>query len=56
MPLHRTIAGLSPVLNSPEPSLSGSLYVYWKLPTYPSRKPTLTLTSHLGHNVGFGEG
>ena len=27
-----------------------------KLPTYPSLKPTLTLTSHLGQNVGFGEG
>ena len=27
-----------------------------KLPTYPSPKPTLTLTSHLGQNVGIGEG
>ena len=27
-----------------------------KLPTYPSPKPTLTLTSHLGQNVGLGEG
>ena len=27
-----------------------------KLPTYPSPKPTLSLTSHLGHNVGLGEG
>ena len=26
------------------------------IPTYPSPKPTLTLTSHLGQNVGFGEG
>ena len=24
--------------------------------TAPSPKPTLTLTSHLGHNVGLGEG
>ena len=24
--------------------------------TYPSPKPTLTLTSHLGQNVGLGEG
>ena len=27
-----------------------------KLPTYPSPKPTLTRTSHLGQNVGLGEG
>ena len=27
-----------------------------KLPTYPSPKPTLSLTSHLGQNVGLGEG
>ena len=26
------------------------------LPTYSSPKPTLTLTSHLGQNVGLGEG
>ena len=34
----------------------GSLYVTGKLPTYPSPKPTLTLTSHLGQNVGLREG
>ena len=34
----------------------GSLYVTGKLPTYPSPKLTLTLTSHLGQNVGLGEG
>ena len=34
----------------------GSLYVSGKLPTYPSPKPTLTLTSHLGQNDGLGEG
>ena len=34
----------------------GSLYVSGKLPTYPSPKPTLPLTSHLGQNVGLGEG
>ena len=35
----------------------GSLYVSAKLPTYPPPpKPTLTLTSHLGKNVGLGEG
>ena len=33
-----------------------SVYVSGKLPTYPSPKPTLTLTSHLGQNVGLGEG
>ena len=33
----------------------GSLYVSGKLPTYPSPKPTLNLTSHLGQNVGLGE-
>ena len=27
-----------------------------KLPTYPSPKPTLSLKSHLGQNVGLGEG
>ena len=34
----------------------GSLYVSGKLPTYPSPKLTLTLTSHSGKNVGLGEG
>ena len=29
---------------------------FWELPTYPSPEPTLTLTSHLGQNVGFEEG
>ena len=29
---------------------------YAKLPTYPSPKPTLILTSHLRQNVGLGEG
>ena len=28
---------------------------FW-VPTYPSPKPTLTLTSHLGQNIGLGEG
>ena len=27
-----------------------------KLSTYPSPRPTLTLISHLGQNVGLGEG
>ena len=30
-------------------------YISGKLPTYPSPKPTLTLASHLCHNVGLGE-
>ena len=34
----------------------GSLYVSGKLSTYPSPEPTLTLTFHLGQNVGLGEG
>ena len=33
-----------------------SIYVSEKLPTYPSPKSTLTLTSHLGQNVGLGKG
>ena len=35
---------------------SGLIWVSGKLPTYPSPKPTFTLASHLGQNVGFGEG
>ena len=31
-------------------------YVSGKLPTYPSPKPTLTLSSYLTQNVGLGEG
>ena len=34
----------------------GSFYVSGKLPTYPSPKPTLILSSHLGQNIGLGEG
>ena len=31
--------------------------IFRKLPAYPSPKLTLTITSHLGQNVGFlGEG
>ena len=33
-----------------------SLYVSGKLSTYPSPKTTFTPTSHLGKNVGLGEG
>ena len=38
------------------PVMAGSLYVFGKLPTYPSPKPTLTLTSRLGQNAGLGGG
>ena len=34
----------------------GSLIISGKTPTYPSAKPMLTFTSHLGQNVGLGEG
>ena len=34
----------------------GSIYVSGKPPTYPFPRSTLTLTSHLGQNVGIGEG
>ena len=34
----------------------GSLYVSWNLPIYPSPESTLKLASHLGQNVGLGEG
>ena len=37
-------------------SSRGSLDLSGKLPTYPSPKLTLTLTSHLEQNVGLGEG
>jgi len=40
----------------PYPRNVGSVYVSGKLSTNPSPKPTLTLTSHLGQNVGLGEG
>ena len=36
-------------------TIENSLFVSGKLPTYPSPKPTLTLTSHLRQNVGLGE-
>ena len=34
----------------------GSILVSRKLPTYPSSKLTLTLSSRLGQNDGLGEG
>ena len=37
-------------------TISGSIKVSGKLPTYPSPKTTLSLTSHLGQNFGLGEG
>ena len=38
------------------PVMAASLYVFGKLPSYPSPKPTLTPTCHVGQNVGLGEG
>ena len=43
-------------MNSALNSNQRSIYVSWKVLPYPSHKPTLTLTSHLGQNVGLGEG
>ena len=37
-------------------TIIGLFYVSGKLPTYPSPKPTLTLSSYLEQNVGLGEG
>ena len=37
-------------------TIKGTKQASGKLPTYPSPKSTLTLTSHLGQNVGLGEG
>ena len=39
-----------------EPMFTGSLTILWKLPTYPSPKPTLTLNFYLGQNIGLGRG
>ena len=48
---------LSPVRMGSRPcKIIGSLYASGKLRTYPSPKPTLTLTSHLRQDVGLGEG
>ena len=38
------------------PNQTHLIEVSGKIPTYPFPKPTLTLNSHLGENVGFGEG
>ena len=35
--------------------LTGSIQVPEKMPTYPSPKSKLTVSSHLGRNVGLGE-
>ena len=37
-------------------AIMGSFYVSVKLATYPSPKPTLTLSSYLGEDIGQGEG
>ena len=53
----------TPLVLNPSPSpqkvllnRGWSIRVSGKLPTYPSSKPPLTLTSHLGQNVGLREG
>ena len=51
-----SLVSILPVLFLPSPRRDGSLYVSGNLPTYPSPKQTLTPTSHLGRNVGLGEG
>ena len=56
LPTRPTTLILGGNAQSPFHSYFGSLYVSGKLPTYPSPKPTLTLTSHLGQNIGLGEG
>ena len=40
----------------PSEEQKSALYVSGKLSTYPSPKPTLTLSFHSGQNVGLGEG
>ena len=47
---------VSIVVNKISSSSLKTLHFSGKLPTYPSPKPTLTLTSHLGQNVGLREG
>ena len=39
-----------------EPMFTGSLSIPWKLHTYPSPKPTLTLTFYVGKNINLGRG
>ena len=43
-------------MDQPKESDTGINKVSGKLPSYPSPKLTLTLTSHLGQNVGLREG
>ena len=50
------ISNVYKLMKDPVPRIEGSLYVSGKLPTYPSPNPTLRLSSHLGQNVGLGEG
>ena len=50
------ISNVYKIMKDTVPRIEGSLYVSGKLPTYPSPNSTLTLTSHLGQNVGLGEG
>ena len=43
-------------LNTTENASGNLAHNLLQLPTYPSPKLTLTLTSHLGQNDGLGEG
>ena len=53
----RFVWGVVKTLKTPTwEATCGSLYVSGKLPTYPSPKLILTLTSHLGQNVGLWVG
>ena len=38
------------------PESDGIIVRFWDTATYPSPKQTLIYTSHLGQNVGLGEG
>ena len=51
------VAARGPRAVSPDKEAkAGSMVFSGKLPTYPSRNLTLTLTSFFGQNVRFGEG
>ena len=52
----RRRGGLPPTFSGKRKTYMVSIKVSGKLPTYPSPKLTLTLTSHLRQNDGLGEG
>ena len=53
MDIHSSVPA---IINDQNGKKKGSFYVSVKLPTYPSPKPTLALSSYLGQDVGLGEG